>query len=107
MPTTIQFYPHRRRVFLQNYLTKGGLNRYQLLPTLLAHGDLKSQLISSMKYVALKGGIFHLWGHAWEFDKFGGWALLNEVLAAACDLFAPESRLSSLELAKIIYPPSD
>lgn len=107
MPTTAQFYPHPRRVFLQNYLTKGSLRRYQLLPPLLAHGDLKGQLISSMEYVALNGGIFHLWGHSWEFDKFGGWELLKEVLAAASDLFAPESRLTNLELANLIYPASD
>lgn len=107
MPTTIQFYPHPRRVFLQNYLTKGSLTRYQLLPLLLRHGDLRSQLISSMEYVALNGGIFHLWGHSWELDKFDGWVLLNEVLAVADELFPPKARLTNLELVNQLYEPRD
>ena len=27
-----------------------------------------------------KGGIFHIWGHSWEFEKKGEWGKLERVL---------------------------
>jgi peptidoglycan/xylan/chitin deacetylase (PgdA/CDA1 family) len=55
MPTTIQFFPHPRKVFVKNYLTRGGLNRYPLLPVVLRHSSLKDQLSSAMRLISTDG----------------------------------------------------
>lgn len=34
-------------------------------------------------YVLTRGGIFHLWGHAWEVEKFGLWRDLEDFLSYA------------------------
>lgn len=105
MPTTIQFYPHKRQVFIKNYLTNGSLFRGRLLPTLLKTKDIKSQLFSAIEYVAENGGVFHLWGHSWEFDFFNGWVLLDEVLKFAKNILPKDSFVENRQLANMLVLP--
>lgn len=34
----------------------------------------------SLDHVLENGGIWHLWGHSWEIDRYDNWALLRDVL---------------------------
>lgn len=101
IPTTLQFYPHRRTVFVKNYLTNGSLLRGRLLPILLRNKDMVSQHIAAMDYVVRNGGVFHLWGHSWEFDSFNGWVLLEEILKYAKDNFPASSFVENRQLIDI------
>jgi len=85
-PTTLQLYPHSRAVYLRNWVRHG--QRWQRMP-LAASACTKPALLSLMKTSLLRAkmtqGTFHLWGHSWELDTFGGWAILDEFLAFATD----------------------
>ncbi|GAB7548894.1 hypothetical protein CS8_085910 [Cupriavidus sp. 8B] len=48
--------------------------------------------------VAMTGGIFHLWGHSWELDSFGGWQVLEDFLRFGADYFPKENRVTNSEL---------
>lgn len=37
--------------------------------------------ISLFDRIHRKGGVFHLWGHSWEIEKFNGWQKLENVLS--------------------------
>jgi peptidoglycan/xylan/chitin deacetylase (PgdA/CDA1 family) len=37
--------------------------------------------ISLFEKTKREGGVFHLWGHSWEIEKFGTWASLERVFA--------------------------
>jgi len=35
---------------------------------------------SMLKRLFNSGGVFHLWGHSWEIEKYGLWTELEEVM---------------------------
>jgi hypothetical protein len=39
----------------------------------------------SLDDVLENGGIWHLWGHSWEIDRYDNWPLLRDVLQYAKD----------------------
>lgn len=43
--------------------------------------DWECLAIALFEYVCETGGIFHLWGHSWEIEKYHGWQRLEHVLA--------------------------
>ena len=70
------------------------LNRYVFQPVqqnCQGIRELKLPLTSYFSWVALakatfdhvrqSGGIWHLWGHSWEIEKYGMWNDLEEVLS--------------------------
>lgn len=100
MPTTVQLYPHGRRVFLTNYVrrldwgTRGGL----LWQALSADG-LALRLQAMLDAVLRSGGVFHLWGHSYELDEFDGWHLLERFLHYAAKRIPQSDRVSNGALA--------
>jgi hypothetical protein len=36
--------------------------------------------IAAFDRMQREGGVYHLWGHSWEIDKFGQWSQLERVL---------------------------
>jgi peptidoglycan/xylan/chitin deacetylase (PgdA/CDA1 family) len=80
LPTTVQAYPHDTIAFAKNAIKRGAFDnlwRYVL------HGRSAEwpQLARALLLQALKhGGVFHLWGHSWELQRFGQWQRLEEVL---------------------------
>ena len=81
IPTTMQFYPHSSATLVSNYVRFGQWReRSGLLRVVLHNTSLISRLRAALDYVCERGGIFHLWGHSWEIEEFGGWALLDEFL---------------------------
>jgi len=79
MPTTMQAYEHSRTNYLKNigkrkaavnllnYLRCKGRNWVETSDWLLREAERKK-------------GVFHLWGHSWEIDKWGLWQQLEQVL---------------------------
>lgn len=94
--TTLQFYPHDRGTYLKNYVKNGHWHeRAGLLMVAMSHSDLKSRLHAAMDYVFDSGGIFHLWGHSLEIERFNGWTLLDDVLRHAAERIARGHRFSN------------
>src|SRR5262249_45724358 len=80
MPTTLQAYPHPVLDFVRNGVKRGAFGN---LWRLVVHGRSTewSKLAGSLLRHALeRGGVFHLWGHSWEFTEAGRWESLDEVL---------------------------
>ena len=81
MPTTVQARPLTRREDALQLLwarNVGGLAH-------VAAGDPRDVVGTARRWLARaqNGGVWHLWGHSWEIEKFNLWAELEQVLALA------------------------
>ncbi len=68
LPTTVHAYTHRQDLFNISLLL-----RYK---TITWDALAKRQF----DIIAETGGVYHLWGHSWEIEKFNGWNRLENVL---------------------------
>ncbi|MDO8595791.1 MAG: hypothetical protein Q7R45_04120, partial [Sulfuricaulis sp.] len=101
MPTTIQYYPHRRSVLLKNFIRRGEWQkRNGLFRVAVMKGEFMSRLRAMLDFVCLHGGVFHLWGHSWEFERFDGWRQLHGFLRYAAERIPAEGRLNNRELLR-------
>ncbi len=99
MPVGFQCYPHSSAVYLRNFVRYGDWRRRtRMLPLALYRGDLLGRLRGALDEACLRGGVFHLWGHSWEFDQFDGWRLLEEFLGYASERIPAEDRLTNFDV---------
>ena len=80
MPVTLQFFQHSWITHFRHAL-KGknliGTKNWTILCSMETDLD---KLVDLFFYHALKhGGVFHIWGHSWEIEKFDLWNLLENV----------------------------
>jgi hypothetical protein len=95
-PTTLQFYPHSRVVYLEDWIKyRQWRQRMPLAASAFARSDLLSLLKTSLLHAKKTEGTFHIWGHSWELDTFGGWAVLNEFLTFAADHVEVRERVTN------------
>lgn len=81
MPTTLQVYPHKRSVYLRNFLSQGHWRRRAaLLPVLMRGNEVLVRLINCFDVAQMRPGdsVVHFWGHSRELDAFGGWRVLED-----------------------------
>ena len=52
----------------------------KLIPCLLTK-DWGKRAKKAFDFVLKNGGVFHLWGHSWEIDKYNDWDKLEKVLS--------------------------
>ena len=108
MPTTIQYYPHRRSVIVKNFVKRGEWRRRNgLFRVAVMNGEFMSRLRAMLDFVCLHGGVFHLWGHSWEFERFDGWRQLDGFLHYAAERVPPEARLSNREVLQHSHTVTD
>ncbi|MBV8661646.1 MAG: polysaccharide deacetylase family protein [Hyphomicrobiales bacterium] len=82
VPTTAQFFPHKRSTYLKNYVSGGpSLQRSGLLRVILREEALAPRILAAAAACASGGGFFHLWGHSWELDQHDLWSELDHLLA--------------------------
>jgi peptidoglycan/xylan/chitin deacetylase (PgdA/CDA1 family) len=99
MPTTIQYYPHTRDVYVRHFIRRGGWReRTGLFRVAIMPGDFLSRLRRMLDHVCLRGGVFHLWGHSQELERFDGWQHLESFLRYAAERVPAEGRLSNGEV---------
>jgi peptidoglycan/xylan/chitin deacetylase (PgdA/CDA1 family) len=81
MPTTLQIFPHAPFTYVKNALRARSLESLQScvvqMPRLGSWLELGKRLFDA---VLQNGGIWHLYGHSWEIDRFGLWDDLGEIL---------------------------
>jgi peptidoglycan/xylan/chitin deacetylase (PgdA/CDA1 family) len=81
MPTTVQAYPHTRSNYLRNMARLGGVSALVQSAADMVSFESWIQLGKKLFDQALRdGGVWHLYGHAWELEKLNLWAQLEEVL---------------------------
>jgi peptidoglycan/xylan/chitin deacetylase (PgdA/CDA1 family) len=86
-PTTIQFFPHSRNVYMRNFL-KGEKKpaSVRLLVAAVTSRRLSARICSLVRLSADLGDYFHLWGHSWEVEALNLWSELEDVLKLLADL---------------------
>jgi polysaccharide deacetylase len=103
MPTTIQYYPHTRDVYVRQFIGRGEwAQRTGLCRVAVGRGDFLSRLRGMLDHVVRRGGIFHLWGHSWELEGFDGWRQLESFLRYAAERVPPRDRLSNREARQCV-----
>jgi len=81
IPTTIQFYPHDRAVYLRNFVGSGNwFNRTTGLRLALVHEDWIRRLYAMFDHACRTGGVFHLWGHSKQIEQLAAWRQLDDFL---------------------------
>ena len=75
LPTTFHTYAHYSD--LQKILLFSNFS----LSTFKKYWDWEKLAMALFEHICLTGGIFHLWGHSWEIEKFNGWQKLENVLS--------------------------
>lgn len=90
IPTTLQYYPHRRRVLLRNAIRQPDqlLGKLNLLMQGVNLHSLPVAATSLMETMAETDNVFHLWGHSWEVDRLNAWRELGALLDRVCELGA-------------------
>jgi peptidoglycan/xylan/chitin deacetylase (PgdA/CDA1 family) len=100
MPTTVQFYPHPRSLYLRNFAAGGGwLKRREGLRLAVRHPHWTDRLRALFDHAMERGGAFHLWGHSREIDRLDAWRELDDFLAYVSARVAARDRLNGAQLA--------
>ncbi|HYD78481.1 MAG TPA: polysaccharide deacetylase family protein [Paucimonas sp.] len=100
MPTTVQFYPHERDVYLRNFVRGGSWTRRQDgLRLALRHANWLARLYALFDHSFEHNGVFHLWGHSRDIDRFEAWDEFDRFLAYVAAHMPRRNCVSNAELA--------
>jgi peptidoglycan-N-acetylglucosamine deacetylase len=100
MPTTVQFYPHGREVYLRNFARAGHwAKRAPPLWFVLQHAGWLHRLHALFDYACTHGTVFHLWGHSKQIEEQHAWGDLDEFLGYVASRVGKDHRVTNRELA--------
>ena len=106
LPTTIHIYPfplRPTRSWRARFQPLGYLRphffRLRIPLTALRSWPLLAEVL--LERAAAIDGVWHLWGHSWELDRFGMWDDLERVLAAA-SRYTEAQRVTNTDLIRIV-----
>lgn len=100
MPTTVQFYPHQRSVYLRNFARYGNWSRRgNGLHLALRHESWLDRLYALFDYAALHDRSFHVWCHSRDIDELDAWHHVDHFFAHVATKVAVQDRLSNEQLA--------
>jgi len=101
MPTTIQFYPHGRSVYLRNFVaSRSRLHRIGGLQLALAQEDWVARLYAMFDHACARNSVFHLWAHSLQIETLGAWDTLDAFLSHVAANVPVHHRLTNGELAR-------
>jgi len=104
MPTTFQFYPHDRSVYLRNFAKSGQwTHRQSGLRLAMQHKDWMTRLYALFDHACQHGGTFHLWGHSQDIDKLAAWDQLDRFLGHVASRTAMQDRMDNGQLAALYF----
>ncbi|MHB8625503.1 MAG: polysaccharide deacetylase family protein [Aggregatilineales bacterium] len=109
LPTTLHVYPFPLRPvaswrarFQPIYGALPHLFRLGLSPAALRSWPALAMAL--LKRAAAIGGVWHLWGHSWEIEKYGMWRELEAVFSAA-SAYPQAQHVTNSELAMLTDVP--
>ena len=104
MPTTCQFHPHARNVFLRNFVSGGEWNkRAELLRVAIRHENWIERINAMFDHACETGGVFHLWGHSRDILLHDAWDDLDAFLARVAARLPKPQRIDNARLAELSY----
>lgn len=81
-PTTLQIFPHDRRVLLRNFISGGDYTeRFGAFKCAMQSHDLLARLLGICSISDLNSHRIHFWGHSSELDGFDGWRILENLIS--------------------------
>ncbi len=99
MPTTLQFYPHPRRVLIRNFVSQRYWQlRRPALAAALGERDWLGRLYALFSHACRQGAVFHLWLHTADVEALCLWQALDDFLACVARRVPPGQRLTNGEL---------
>jgi hypothetical protein len=82
IPTTLQFFPHRKSVLLTNFLRHGRFQlRARMFRQMWASARTTSIFPDSFRGEYSENQVLHIWGHSWEIEERGLWPQLKNLLS--------------------------
>jgi len=100
MPTTVQFYPHDRAVYLRNFAGSGNwFKRVNGLRLALQYDNWIERLYALFDHACTYGGTFHLWGHSKQIDDLSAWHDIDAFFRHVAERVAVQNRLNNEQLA--------
>jgi peptidoglycan/xylan/chitin deacetylase (PgdA/CDA1 family) len=100
VPTTIQFYPHTRNVYLANFLQFGNWSkRADAMKVAWMADNWIDRIYLLFDHACRQGGAFHLWAHSHEIDQLELWQDLDDFFAYVARTIPPQQRLDNQALA--------
>jgi hypothetical protein len=98
MPTTLQFFPHRRAVLARHFVRYSRrIQKTGLLLKLMACRSFAGHLDVVTRHAHDENAILHIWGHSWELERHGLWTSLERFLKGVAEL-----RPTSLPLRNLV-----
>ncbi|HZW12799.1 MAG TPA: polysaccharide deacetylase family protein [Noviherbaspirillum sp.] len=99
IPTTIQFYPHDRVVYMRNFAGSGNWHRrLSGLRIALQHDNWITRLYALFDYACRHGSAFHLWGHSKQFGQLNAWHDIDAFFRHVAARVPAQDRLSNAQL---------
>lgn len=100
MPTTLQFYPHARGVYLRNFVaSRHWLRRLEGLQLALHSGDWITRLYAMFDYACEQQMTFHLWAHSPQIEALQAWEVFEALLEHIAANVMIRNRVTNAELA--------
>lgn len=100
IPTTCQFYPHKKSVYVRNFIK--GMHWKQRKSGLLAvlQQDLwMDRMYALLEHAYTNKAVFHLWVHSHNIDDLQLWGELDAFLAHVSTLVGKKERITNAQLA--------
>jgi hypothetical protein len=105
MPTTCQFYPHRRSVYVRNFIRSGKYPmRFAGLKLAVMQSNWIKCIYQLFDHACETGSVFHLWCHSHDIDDMRAWLELDQFFAYASSVVGRQQRMDNLRLATWSYP---
>ena len=105
MPVSFQLYPHTRSIHLRHALKEGNLRGLLSWCGLWEMENDPVKLAECLlRHCRQHGGVWHLWGHSWEIEKFHLWGVLEDVLRRISNLQHVLYRTNSQVLDTVSSP---
>lgn len=100
MPTTMQFYPHDRAVYLRNFAGSGNwLRRLDGLRLAMQHSNWIQRLYAMFDHACRNGGTFHLWGHSKQVEELQAWHDIDAFFRYVAQRVPLHDRINNEQLA--------
>jgi peptidoglycan/xylan/chitin deacetylase (PgdA/CDA1 family) len=112
MPVSLHFHPRRRVDVARGFVREEWRRMRQWrwprrLPVFVAavsQNDFSARFRRLVDRTCERGGVFHVWGHSWEIDRFNGWSMLDDVLRYAADRVPAAARVANEALVPASAP---
>jgi peptidoglycan/xylan/chitin deacetylase (PgdA/CDA1 family) len=101
IPTTLQIFPHPRLTYIKHVARERTLESLQTYLLQMSRLGSWLELAKTLfDEVLERGGVWHLYGHSWEIERFGLWEDLCEIL----DYVSRRDGVSYLQNCALVPP---